>query len=281
MKKMWGTGGDGTQIASSEPVLKSKQVVRGMTFRTFSGNTEIRNRKISGVDFTGAQLPHLRLFDVTLVDCCFDKADLKDLRMWATHIEGCTFMKADLRGSGLGGLLGERRNSFVNVDFSGADMRRTAWTSASLERCLFKDTSLVGVDFGGSTFSYCTFEGEVRDVTFYRHSFRREDLPPNTMDHVDFTKARLRVVGFRNLKLDQVFFPQDSEHLVLTDYHRVLGRAIGRLREIDDPIAKKLVFFLSNGFKWTVQDQAQGILNMEDLRQLGESAPQLLRAALL
>src|SRR5665213_1068423 len=253
-KKTWGIGGDGTQISSSEPELKSQEVVQGMTFSTYSGNTEIRNKTISGVDFGGAQLRHLRLFEVTLLDCCFDDADLMDLRMWATDIKNCTFKNADLRGSGLGGLLGEKRNAFVNVDFTRADMRRTAWTSASLEHCLFKDTSLVGVNFWGSTFSHCTFEGEVRDVIFNRHMFKREDLPANTMDQIDFTKARLHFVGFRRLKLDHVSFPQDSEHLVLTDYHRVLGRTISRLRDVDDPVAKKLVFFLSNGFKWTVED---------------------------
>jgi uncharacterized protein YjbI with pentapeptide repeats len=281
VKKMWGTGGDGTKIASSEPVLKSQQIVRGATVSTFSGFTEIRNKKISGVDFAGAQLRHLRLFEVTLVGCCFDDADLRDLRMWATDIENCTFKNADLRESSFGALLGAKRNSFVNIDFSRADMRQTAWISASLRRCLFKDTSLVGVNFQGSTFSHCTFEGEVHDVIFNRNAFRREDLPANTMDHIDFTKARLRFVDFRNLKLDHVSFPNDSEHLVLTDYHRVLGRAISRLREVDDPIAKRLASFLSNGFKWTIEDQAQGILNMADLRELGESAPQLLRAALL
>ncbi len=279
-RKTWGTGGDGTQIPSSEPVLKSQQVVRGVTVSTFSGNTEIRNKKISGVDFTGAQLRHLRLFEVTLVDCCFDDADLRDLRMWATDIQNCTFRKADLRGSGLGGLLDGGRNSFRDVDFSGADMRQTAWTSASLERCLFRDTSLVGVNFQGSTFSHCVFQGEVRDVIFNRHMYKREDLPANTMDHIDFTKARLRCVAFRKLKLEHVSFPQDSEHLVLTDYHRVLERAISRLRECDDPVARKLVFVLSNRFKWTVEDQAQGIINLEDIRELGESAPERLLAAL-
>jgi uncharacterized protein YjbI with pentapeptide repeats len=277
---MWGKGGDGTQIASSEPVLKSQQVVRGMTFGTVSGNTEIRNKKISGVDFAGAELSHLRLFGVTFVDCCFDDADLRDLRMWATHIENCSFKKADLRGSGLGGIMDGRRNCFRDVDFSLADMRRTGWSSASLERCLFKDTCLVGINFWGSTFSHCTFEGEVRDVIFNRHMFKREDLPANTMDHIDFTNARLRFVDFRKLKLDRVTFPHDSEHLVLTDYHRVLGRAIDRLRKSDDPTAKRLVFFLSGRFKWAIEDQAQGVFNMEDIRELGESAPQLLLAAL-
>jgi uncharacterized protein YjbI with pentapeptide repeats len=251
-----------------------------MTASTFRGFTEIRNKKITGVDFTGAELPDLRLFDVTLVKCNFDDADLRGLRMWATHIEDCTFRKADLRGSGLGGLLEDRRNSFVNVDFTGADMRQTAWTSASLERCLFKDTCLVGVNFLGSTFSYCTFEGEVRDVIFNRHMFKREDIPANTMDHIDFSKARLHWANFRKLKLDRVSFPRDSEHLVLTDYHRVLGRAINRLRESDNPTAKRLVYFLSNEFKWTLEDQAQGILNMTDIRTMGESAPELLLAAL-
>lgn len=277
---MWGKGGDGTQIASSQPVLKSQHTMRGMTFSKFSGNTEIRNKRISGVDFTGAELSHLRLFGVTLVDCRFDNADLKDLRMWATHIENCSFKKADLRGSGLGGIMDERRNCFRGVDFSEADMRQTAWSSASLEHCLFRDTCLAGINFWGTAFSHCTFEGEVRDVIFNRHMFKREDLPANTMDHIDFSKARLRFVEFRRLKLDRVTFPHDSEHLVLTDYRRVLGRAIERLREFDEPTAKKLVFFLSGGFKWTLEDQAQGVLNMEDIKELGESAPQLLLTAL-
>jgi hypothetical protein len=110
--------------------------------------------------------------------------------------------------------------------------------------------------------------------------FKREDLPANNMDDIDFTKARLRFVDFRRLKLDRVKFPHDSDHLVLTDYPRALGRAIDRLRKSDDPTAERLVFFLSGRFKWTIEDQAQGVFNMEDIRELGESAPQLLLAAL-
>jgi hypothetical protein len=101
------------------------------------------------------------------------------------------------------------------------------------------------------------------------------------MDEVDFSRAKLRFVGFRNLGLDRVKFPKDAEHLVIKNYHYALERALGRLQENNDSVAKKLHFFLSNELKWTLASQTQGLLNSRDLIEVaGDTAPQRLLAAL-
>jgi len=223
----------------------------------------------------------LRIFGSKFIECSFANTVLIDFRMWSTEMLHCSFVGADLRGAALGGMLGEQRNHFIHVDFSGADMRRTSWVSASFEHCKFRDTNLEGVNFQGSTFDHCTFEGEVRDVIFNRHAFKKDELPPNKMIAVDFSRADLRFVGFRNLSLNEVRFPVDAKHLVFEDYRQTLERALDHLRKEGDPIAKKLCFFLANELKWVGQARSRGILNIEDLIVVaGETAPQRLASAL-
>jgi hypothetical protein len=160
------------------------------------------------------------------------------------------------------------RNTFVGVDFSEANLSGTIYEAAAFEGCLFSNSKLVKIDFQTSAFTNCRFEGELDDVLFYRHGFKGEKYPPNEMVNVDFSRARLKHVGFRGLMLDRVRLPNDDEHLVLKNFDTTLAQMAGALQRQSDPIAKKLVAFIGLKRKWAVPNQAQGYISVLDLADI-------------
>ena len=163
------------------------------------------------------------------------------------------------------------------VDFSGADLRETVYQAAAFERCSFRNARLVKIDFQTSTFKDCVFEGELRDVLFYRYGFRGERFPPNEMINIDMSRTELHAVDFRGLTLKLVKLPENASHLLIKDVANTLDKYTEELRQRNDPLATRLAGFLNIGREWIPIDQAQNIINLQDLeRSLGPSAVKLL-----
>jgi uncharacterized protein YjbI with pentapeptide repeats len=240
-----------------------------------------RNAKLQNIDLTGSKLPSVHFTDCEISNCCFDRCDMPGLRLCATTIRESSFREANLRGIALGaasvtGPFAGRRNSFVGVDFSGADLRDTIYVAAAFERCDFSNAKLANIKFGTSTFSDCKFAGELRQVQFWRsdlfaRGFPEDAFPPNEMVNVDFSCADLRDVEFRGLIVDRVRFPNDADHIVINDFAGVLDNLIGALTLQGDQTAAMLIAYLSVGRKWTVSG-ARGVLNKRDLAECGTDA---------
>jgi len=160
---------------------------------------------------------------------------------------------------------------YLGVDFTEADLRDTAYLAAAFERCTFRNTKLVQINFRNSTFVECRFEGELREVLFWRTGFEGEAFPPNEMVNVDFSRAKLRDVEFRGLSLDQVQLPSDAEHIVIQDFAAVLDQLILALRQQGDQTAKILVAGFEVARKWAAP-HAPGVLNTQDLAEAGPDA---------
>lgn len=226
---------------------------------------EFRNRRIAGADFTGQRLEGLRLFDSVFTNCSFDGAVCRDLRMWGTTVRDCTFRRTDLRDSGLGGVLEAKVNNFERVDFSGADLRRTAHGSSVFTECVFDQTNLTKVDFQGSRFTRCRFRGELREVLFYDHGFDLETFEANRMEDVDFSGAQLRWVAFRRLNLDGVVFPSDENHVIIRHYPAFLDYALDHLQGESSLPDRILYAVFTNAKKWLAPGQSIGVINRLDL----------------
>lgn len=240
-----------------------------------SGGAVIRRCQWKDLDFTGSKLDGIRLFDCEIQNCRFDACQFEDLCVWSSRFSETSFRSAGLRKAVLGGVQDGRRNVFLNVDFTKADLRQSIYTAASFEGCVFRNAKLSKIDFQTSTFSDCTFEGELREVMFYRRGFKGDSFPANEMKNVDFSQAKLRFVEFRGLSLDQVKLPNDAEHIIITNYVETLDRMLDALRFQDDPLARALAGLLSNRRKWAAPDQFQGVLNIEDLKEIaGEDGVQ-------
>lgn len=235
-------------------------------------------------DFSGANLESVRFKDCEIVNCVFDRCKMSRLLVGNSRFERCSFRGSDLRESVLGPANLEDRgkykfpfNTYVQVDFSGADMRRTIYLMAAFEFCIFSHTNLDNVRFGTSNFSNCRFEGELREVIFWRSDlFTRPgyadgDFPPNEMINVDFTKASLRMVEFRKLAMNRARLPNDSDHIVLKDYAGALDRLIDTFRAASDRAARILLAGFEVARRWTPPG-GRGVLNIQDLEDCGPDA---------
>jgi Pentapeptide repeats (9 copies) len=158
-----------------------------------------------------------------------------------------------------------RRNTFHDVDFTAADMRGSIYGAVEFLRCKFNHAKLVKVDFQSSAFTDCSFEGELRDVLFYRRGFDCERFPPNEMKRVDFRRARLRGSEFRGLDLDEVFFPQDEDHIVVKDYPQTLDRLLAYFGGRSDMGSQRLATRFEHEKQWLGPRQRVGVLSKHDL----------------
>jgi fluoroquinolone resistance protein len=229
---------------------------------------QIKGAQWRSLDFTGGRLNGLLFSNSSLQNCVFDRCECQDWGLWATTVERCTFSAANLQRAVLGGLQDKRRNTFRDVTFFETNLSQTVYKSAEFIRCTFRDAKCRKIDFQGSTFVDCTFEGELNEVMFYRHAFRSESLPANEMVNVDFSRAKLRSVEFRGLNLDAVTFPVDDEHLVLNQYPDALDVLLDQLRRQSDVPSKQLVAYFSVMRKWVGPKQLRGVINWRDIADI-------------
>jgi uncharacterized protein YjbI with pentapeptide repeats len=264
-----------------EPSVVRRFQFKGLPMAEIDPGASIQDAKWRNLDFTGSKLNGLRLFGCELSNCWFNRCQLCDLRVWRTAFSECSFVGANLRKSALGGVQNGRRNTYTGIDFSEADLRETIYKAAAFERCTFRNAKLEKLDFQTSTFANCVFEGELRDVLFYRRGFEGEAFPANEMANVDFSRAKLHDVGFRGLTMDRVTLPEDADHIVIRSVPSTLDKLVSALKQQNDSLAKQLVAFLNIDRKWVVPDQAQKVVNAKDLAEtLGIQAVTRLRELL-
>jgi hypothetical protein len=130
-----------------------------------------------------------------------------DLPLWQGRIDMRSFVAPEPKVTGryaaanadvteLGGLIAIRGRQWKGIDFSGARLASLRFFDSTLEDCVFDgscdmvnctfaQTKLSKVDFQGTVFANCTFEGQLDEVLFYRHAFRGERFPANEMKGVD------------------------------------------------------------------------------------------------
>ena len=233
------------------------------------GITVLNHIKWESLDFSSSRLNGLRFQNCKISNCVFDECGCRDWRLWRTTVLNSTFISADMRKSALGGVQEHWVNTFQKVDFTRTDLRQTAYVSARFNNCLFKNTRLNKVNFQGSAFTDCSFEGELREVCFNQRAFGATALPPNEMLRIDFTRASLRSVEFRNLDLNEVCFPTDPDHVLLNDYPQSLERLLQGLRGRTELASRKLAAYLGAYRKWAGPRQRQGVLNKNDLLEVG------------
>ena len=141
--------------------------------------------------------------------------------------------------------------------------------SADMIECTFADTKLSNVDFQGTVFKNCTFSGELREVQFYNHAFRVEALPENRMEGVDFRRARFFHVEFRRLDMSDVRWPDDPDHVLISDYAATLDRILGFLEGREDLPARQLKAMLGLKRKWSGPRQEIGVISKREFEFAG------------
>ena len=188
--------------------------------------------------------------------------------MWGTSISNTSFRGADLRKAALGGVNG-RRNSFRCVDFTKADLRQTVYVSAEMVGCAFSQAKIAKVDFQGTVFVDCRFEGKLEEVQFHRYAFRGEAFPPNEMDGVDLRGAKLSHVEFRGLDMESVKWPEDEDQFLVKDHPATLDRLLPTWKSRSDLGSKRLAASFGVVRKWVGTNQRVGVISKGDLLEAG------------
>lgn len=164
------------------------------------------------VDMSGASLAGSYWQGAHWSDTKLDRADLRHTIVASGRIEGASFRKADLRGSGWG-VYWKAGPVVSDSDFTDTDMRHTTYAHPLFRNCRFINSRLDEVDFRGSRFEACVFEGTLSDVWF-RGSFR--DPNPlvarlrNRMRNVDFSRAELVFPSFLDVDLSSCKLPSEG-----------------------------------------------------------------------
>lgn len=231
---------------------------------------EVDSFKLTGVkwndlDFTESKLKYL-LFDFSKIhNCCFDACDCERWAVFNSQVADTTFRGANLRTASLGAAKWTSRNSYINVDFSEADMRGTAYSSAEFVGCVFRNTKLDKVNFQGSSFIDCVFEGELNEVIFNRKGFDAPRVAPNEMKRVDFSRAELKTVEFRELNLEDVIFPENDKHIIVNNYIETLDRILEKLNSCTDLSSKAAAGYIGVYRRWAGSNQKRGIFHKDEL----------------
>jgi hypothetical protein len=205
------------------------------------------------------------------------------------HFTDCRFFDvdfedADLRETSLGGFASSPPSEYRRTYFVATDMRETSYGYACFEDCKFVRPELDKVDFEGSRFSKCTFEGRLSEVWFrgwYSHPhpadqeyFARVGIDPrsvrNPMDGVDFSKARLDDVMFVDeIDLSRCKFPDDVHHILLGDRLRIYDEVMRTVAETWSEPSKSEALAFVRRFRDRPDKSAQrmDIINRQSLEE--------------
>lgn len=197
--------------------------------------TELSHVPLVGLDLSEAILTGMRLIDVDIRDCVFDRARLDDAAMWETRVVASSFRSASMREMVMGGspLRPWRRrymNSWQDVDLSRADLRGSVHSAETYTDCDFSHARLFRVGFEASRHVRSRFAGRVDDCAFRRTP--QELLLwglVNPMQDVDMSEAELVDCGFWGLGLENVRLPRSPGHIVFRPKAAVARETLNRI----------------------------------------------------
>jgi uncharacterized protein YjbI with pentapeptide repeats len=257
-----------------DPVASKETKVGRLVASQVDGLVELRDRRLAGLDLSGARLRSLRLFGCQIDNCRFDGADLEDWRLWDSEIRDSTFCGADLRGSALGSWHDGKRNRWQHVDFSRATLLSTALLTADFTDCNFAHAELKGVQFSQCNLSGCRFEGALVGVLFDGRGLPGRPAPREL--NCDFSRTTFSDVEFLGFRLTRVLLPDDPDLVLVPNFERIGHRIAAALADDQSLPARQLRGVITNWLKGLAAAtprcaQTAVVLNRRDWRDWGGS----------
>jgi uncharacterized protein YjbI with pentapeptide repeats len=178
-----------------------------------------RDLVLNNIDFRGSLFSNSIWTDCVFRDCSFKRCDF-----YIARFEGCTFERVRfedcwLQNFTFGHLSPSNLGRFTDVEFIRGVFSRAYFSYPLFERCHFR-CKVDNIEFEGSQFVDCSFEGILDAISFYGTYDRSEELrkalgkrhiPFNPMRNIDFSKATFQRVGIHNgIDLSTCKFPADG-----------------------------------------------------------------------
>ena len=192
------------------------------------GKTKLVGVRLQRVDLTGADIRESIWEDFHFEEVRMDRIKAKDTIFATGRMERVTFTRADLRGTHYGQ---RSRDSphMIDVDFVDCDLRGSTYSHPQFQRSRFSNANLTRVNFFGSRFEECVFEGLVDEVIF--NGWDSDPDPKiqalrNPMRNVDFSRAELKYVAFsRGIDITTCRLPAQG-YILIPHPRQTLQRAL-------------------------------------------------------
>lgn len=236
-------------LQAPTPEVLRRFGVDGWDIEELGNCVEFNDCQLMDFDLTGARLTNFRFRNTRVTNCRFESADCRDWRIWNTSLRHCSFSHANMRETALGTLKEGKGNIWYDIDFVGADLRRSHALGAVFEVCDFSNAKFDATELQLCTLVDCVFAGEMDEVVFDSRPIK-SSARSEPMHNVDFTRARFNYVEFLGGDLSGIALPDDPD-LRLVRHFPCIARAIVQMLANDDRAeAKSLVEYLEHtGFE--------------------------------
>jgi|CXWL01.1.fsa_nt_gi uncharacterized protein YjbI with pentapeptide repeats len=203
-------------------------------------------------------------------NCLFEKTDFSDIADHGNTFSHCVFKKCDFKLA----VLGYEGSQYKNCTFKACSFQRTNFIRAEFVSTDFVDCRLKSIDFSGSSFENCKFEGLLDDVWFrgtygYESYFTEFGQPkPNKMDNVSFENADLRNPAFSDgCDLTTVKVKNDGRHFKFDNWLKRLQFLEKEIENWEDGHHKNEAAIFVKVYLVHAPKQDWNIINLEDLER--------------
>jgi uncharacterized protein YjbI with pentapeptide repeats len=186
---------------------------REYTFVTLDKAPEFHSVHWESIDFSFAEIDHLRIFLSEITNCLFTDATTRDWRNWGNRYTNCDFARSDIRDSSIGGASHKRRDmEYVACHWQEGKLKDAFISGATYRDCVFENVTLVDQQIRESAFIRCVFSGKLQDIMFdarINDARRPWAVQPDAVVDCDFSACTFEGVEFygidtRTLRLPNV-----------------------------------------------------------------------------
>lgn len=236
-------------------------------------NMKIEKQTFKYVDFSNSTFKMSWIEKSTFENCIFNKVDFSEFTDHQNIFSNCQFKDCNFNYASIGhkGTKYDHCN-FINIKTKKTNFIRPEFTFINFQNCKIK-----GVDFFGSSFENCIFEGLLDDVWFRGGFPLKSDEKSfgkpkkNTMLNVSFENAEICDIALSNdCDLSTVIMPKDENYLLYNNWLKRLEYLQLKAKSLPENIRKGAEFY-AEVFLVHAKSQNWQIVNKKDIvRDHGE-----------
>jgi uncharacterized protein YjbI with pentapeptide repeats len=263
----------GLQIFTNVAGVDSKHieaagVSRDYTFVTLDKPPEFHSVKWTSIDFSHAEIDHLRLFLSEIRDCRFVGATMRDWRNWGVHYSDCDFSGADLQNSNIGGAAYKgKRVEYTRCLWRKGRLKSVTLSDGVYRDCRFEDVKLAKEHVTDADFIGCWFSGSLEEIRFDgRDTHGDSKMPwavrPDAMVQCDFSNCSLEDVQFLGIDTRGIELPPQVKR---TPHISRVARAAHQWAMTADiaPNEKLFLDMYWSGYVTKLPDEADGWVDLD------------------
>lgn len=241
----------------------------------------IKKVKYVDVDFSFGSFESSRFEDSVFQDCIFKNVNFSKFTDYGNKFTNSIFVNCRFANSAIG----YDGSIFDNCVFENCNFSKSIFIRPEFTKIFFKNCKLKGLDFNGSSFEDCIFEGLLDDIWF-RGSFplqRDNDyfgIPrKNRMKNVSFVKAELKDLTFSDdCDLSTVQINKNGKYFKLSNLNiglKSLKEKIPKLLISEDEKREMDIFI--KVYMVHSRNQNWFIINIDDIiRDYGENVAKII-----